>query len=240
MTMPKIRDRFAAVQHQLHGWWDVELCRVVEAINDLQTVRGLTGWIVEFGVFHGRSLAALALAASENDWVLGVDCFASPEANSSGSGGRSSIDAARHAIQLVGVRPDRVSLVARNLTELDAYGLERLMEGLPGGKLPIRLAHIDAGHEMHQTTQDLETIVPHLDDLGAILLDDVFNHQWPEVGLAFAQFLRTHAGWDVVGCFHNRVLLVRSAAGALYRAALEPLYGRPWQSFLGKPYFTVP
>jgi hypothetical protein len=238
--MFSLRARFAAVQDQLDGWWHEELCTVLEAINGLHASRGLSGRIVEFGVFRGRSLAALSLMASERDWVLGIDCFESPEVNTSHRRVRASLDAAWQAVKLVGVRLDRVSLVAKNLSELDAYGFERLMEGLPGGVLPIRLAHIDAGHELRQSTQDLETIVPHLDDLGAILLDDVYHPQWPEVGLAFGQFLRTHAGWDVVGCFHGRVLLVRSAAGPLYRAALEPHFGRPWQSFLGKPYFTLP
>lgn len=238
--MSDIRVRFTAVQDQLYGWWHEELCTVLEAINGLHAARSLAGRIVEFGVFHGRSLAALSLMAGERDWVLGIDCFESQEHNTSGSGGRASIEAAWQAVKLVGVRLDRVSLVAKNLSELDAYGFEQLMRGVPGGALPIRLAHIDAGHEVRQATQDLETIVPHLDDLGAILLDDVYHHQWPEVALAFAQFLRSHAGWDVIGCFHGRVLLVRSAAGPLYRAALEPHFGRPWQSFLGKPYFTLP
>jgi hypothetical protein len=238
--MPRIHERFAAAQDQLHGWWHPDLCRVLVAIDGLQVARGLAGWIVELGVLRGRSLAALALLASERDWVLGIDRFDSPGDNTSGSGELPSLADARRAINLVGVAPDRVSLVSQNLGDLDAYRLERLMEGLPGGKQPIRLAHIDAGHAFHETTNDLETIVPHLDDLGAILLDDAYNHHWPEVGLAFAQFLRTHAGWDAVGCFYNRVLLVRQEASPLYRAALEPLYGRPWQSFFGKPYFAVP
>ncbi len=130
--------------------------------------------------------------------------------------------------------------MTRDLAQLDAAGLETLLAGLPGGYQPIRLAHIDAGHHFQNTKRDLETIAPHLDELGLILLDDVFNHQWPEVGLAFAHFLATYAGWDVVGCLHSRVLLVRADAAPIYRDLLARLMGSAWQTFRGKAYFVMP
>jgi predicted O-methyltransferase YrrM len=232
--------RFCAVEHQLYGWWHPELCKVLAAINELHAARGLSGWIVEFGVFHGRSLAALALMARENERVLGVDCFELGHYNTSNSGGRASIEIAQRSLALVGVPLSRVSLVTQNLSELDAYGLEVLLRGLPGGYQPLRVVHIDAGHEVRQATQDLETVAPHLDDLGVIFLDDVYHYQWPEVALAFSRFLATHAGWDVVGCLHNRVVIVRQEAGRLYREILTRLFGPPWQTFLGRPYFVAP
>lgn len=231
--------RFHDAADRLAGWWEPDLCRVLRAINDLHATYGLAGWIVEFGVFRGRSLAALALMAGEHDRLLGIDRFDVSDYNAARTGSQPSRDAAQQALDMVGVPADRVALVEMDLSQLDALGLESLLNRL-GGYQPIRVAHIDAGHEFRQTSQDLDTIAPHLDALGALLLDDVFHHQWPEVSLAFAQFLRTHAGWNVIGCFHARVLIVRQDAAQLYYEALTRLLGRPWQTFLGRPYFTLP
>ena len=188
------------------GWFSPSLLKVILAISDAQSLAGCQGWLIEWGVHHGRGLAVLGLAAGAEEWVLGLDCFGEQELNRCGSG-KGSLEATRATLTSLLGADHRVQLYATNLLKFEAQQLGSLLQSLPGGYAPVRLAHIDGDHTEQGALNDLQCAAPHMHDRGVILLDDVFNPDWPEVGGAFHRFLAQHPDWKSVGVAYSRTIL---------------------------------
>ncbi|MCI0534294.1 MAG: class I SAM-dependent methyltransferase [Verrucomicrobiales bacterium] len=198
------------------GWFAPGLLKVILSISDAQLVAGRRGWLVEWGVHHGRSLAALALAAGPDDHVLGIDCFDRQELNRCGSGMGSF--PVTHSTLAAVLGPDhRVQLHCTDLRSFRTAELVELLRTLPGGNAPIRIAHIDGDHTEQGAMNDLCCARGSMDPFGIILLDDVFNPDWPEVGAAFHQFLAQHSEWWAVGWAYGRTVLCREGVAEIIR-----------------------
>ncbi|MCI0364499.1 MAG: class I SAM-dependent methyltransferase, partial [Phycisphaerales bacterium] len=204
------------------------------SISDTQSAAGCHGWLVEWGVHHGRGLAALALAAGPDDHVLGIDCFDRQELNRCGSG-KGNLAATQSTLAAVLGPGHRVQLHSTDLRLFRAAELVELLRTLPGGYAPIRIAHIDGDHTEQGAMNDLCCACASMDPNGIMLLDDVFNPDWPEVGMAFHRFLARHSQWRAVGWAYGRALLCREGVAGRVR---EILKGFPFKkaTFRGNPF----
>ncbi|MCI0540454.1 MAG: class I SAM-dependent methyltransferase [Verrucomicrobiales bacterium] len=213
-------ERFSQAVANTEGWFAPDLLEVILSISELQWAAGCRGWLVEWGVHHGRGLAALALAAGPNDHVLGIDCFDRQELNRCGSG-MGNLAATRRTLDAV-LGPDHQ--VCLHSTDLRSFGtpeLVKLLRVLPGGNAPIRIAHIDGDHTESGAMNDLGCAQAAMDSFGIVLLDDVFNPDWPEVGAAFHQFLARHGEWRAVGWAYGRAVLCRDEVAGSVQQVLK-------------------
>jgi cephalosporin hydroxylase len=80
---------------------------------------------------------------------------------------------------------------------------------------------IDGHHTYDHTLSDLKFCSERVHDKGIILLDDVYQHAWPEVGNAMVDFLRENREFTVAFILFNKVILTkdRSLVDELYDPA---------------------
>ena len=213
-------ERYSVAVADTEGWFAPELLKVILAISDLQQAAGCYGWLVEWGVHHGRGLAALALAAGPDDRVLGLDCFDRQDLNRCGSG-KGNLAATRSTLDAVLGTGHQVCLHSTDLRSFRHSEVLALLRTLGGGQASIRLAHIDADHTKEGALNDLRCAEGAMAALGIMLLDDVFNLDWPEVGAAFHQFLAEYPGWIAVGWAFGRAILCREKMADKVRAVLK-------------------
>jgi hypothetical protein len=222
MTLPAVNlvERYCQAVGNTEGWFEPGLLKVILSLSDAQSAGGCHGWLIEWGVHHGRGLAALALAAGPKDHVLGIDCYDRQELNRCGSG-RGSLAATSSTLSAV-LGPDHgVHLHSTDLLSFRAASLAELLKTLPGGNVPVRIAHIDGDHTEMGAMNDLCCAQASMDPFGIILLDDVFNPDWPEVSAAFHQFLARYTEWSAVGWAYSRTVLCRESVARNFIQVLK-------------------
>ena len=222
MTLPAENriEHYRRAVANTEGWFEPSLLQVILSMGEAQAAASCNGWLVEWGVHHGRGLAALALAAGPGDFVLGLDCFDRQEFNPCGSG-KGSLAATQSTLARVLGPNHAVQLHCADLRSLRAAEMTELLGTLPGGSLPIRIAHIDGDHTEHGAMNDLCCASATMAPPGVMLLDDVFNPDWPEVGAAFHCFLSKYSSWRAVGWAYGRALLCHDAFASCLRELLK-------------------
>lgn len=199
---------------QIQGWLFPVDAELVLRIGDLQTRNGIAGSVGEIGVHHGMLAILLYLLLHKGERGLCIDVFDAQQKNVDGSGkgdeaifranlAKAGIDAG--LIDFINESSDRVA--PRQISS--------------GGK--PRLFSIDGGHTAELTLNDLSLVDRVLADGGVIILDDVFNKDWPGVVTGLAQFLNGDAECRPFAISTNKVFLCRPAASRLYQEGLESL-----------------
>lgn len=153
--------------------------RVASSLLFHQTEHGITGPVVEIGVFHGRFSIALALALGPKEQVIAIDMFdqAMP--------GMASLFRANLARWHV--PSDRVDLWTCNTRELPSDALRtRLGESL------ARLIHIDGEHTERGLSHDLALAAAALAPSGLLIIDDMHHPYYPRLMLPVFDFMATH------------------------------------------------
>src|SRR5512143_2064678 len=176
------------------GWLHSDAARAVVALTERQRTLGLTGGAAEIGVHHGKLFILLYLLGRDGERAVAVDLFEDQHLNvdRSGSGdlARFRRNLERHADSR------RLVLHKGNSMDLTGATLTRLADG------PLRFVSVDGGHTAEITAHDLATAEASIADGGIIVVDDVFNEQWPGVADG------------VHGYFERRPNLVPFAIGA--------------------------
>jgi hypothetical protein len=156
------------------GWLRTEAARVVVALSERQRSLGVAGGVAEIGVHHGKLFILLYLLCQASEKAVAIDLFEDQHLNidNSGSGdlARFRRNLAHHADSA------RLVLHQGNSMDLSGAALTRLAEG------PLRFVSVDGGHTAEITAHDLATAEAAIADGGIIVVDDVFNEQWPGVG----------------------------------------------------------
>lgn len=212
---PTLLQAYAGGRHRsVEGWLFPTDISVIAALGEIQTRAGITGAVGEIGVHHGRLAILLYLMLHEGERGWCVDIFEQQHLNVDHSGrGDSRVfekNLAKH-----GVRPEEIEIIAASSDTVRADDLIRAV-----GK--TRLMSIDGGHTAEATLGDLRLGHAILDERGAIILDDVFNKDWPGVVDGLMQFL-AQPDHDLrpFAISTNKVFLCRGAHAEFYRDALE-------------------
>ena len=198
---------------KVEGWLHPLCARAVVAIAEVQAQLGIEGAIGEIGVYAGRLFILLKLSGEEGEPSFAIDLFESGEPSDGGpkAGSREAFlaNVARWTGSARGVLAlAQPSQTVKAAALLDACGLARLIS-------------VDGEHSQATVLNDLRlaeaVAAPH----AAVLVDDYFNPDWPDVALGTARYLADPS--SVLRPFAitpNKLMLARSEMHAQYREAM--------------------
>jgi hypothetical protein len=164
MLAPTLSESFVRKLEGINGWLAPQAAEFTAYLFQ----SGLRGNVVEFGVFHGKYLAALYyLTATLQSRVLGVDAFF----------GSADVDISQQVI-IENIREacgdsDRLSLFCANTMSLKRDDVLKLLPE------PIAFISVDAGHESENLVNDISLAAELIAPGGIIALDDAFNYTTP-------------------------------------------------------------
>jgi len=125
------------------------------------------------GVHHGKLFILLYLLGRESEKAVAIDLFEDQHLNVDRSGSGDLAKFRRNLERHADSR--RLVLHKGNSLDLTGAALIRLAEG------PLRFVSVDGGHTVAITAHDLATADASIAEGGIIVVDDVFNEQWPGV-----------------------------------------------------------
>ena len=179
-----------------------------------QRSRGLSGDLLEIGVYHGKYFVELCQELGDREMAVAIDIFesADPTIEGSAQGSREAFEEAlkTYAPQTTVYVMERDSADLEPVDILEASGST--------DPAPFRFVSIDGSHDYAHVYHDLRLASALLVPGGIIALDDwspTGNQQWPEVGAAEMDFL--HDGKRANPVFHigvipNKLLLTNTPA----------------------------
>jgi peptidoglycan/xylan/chitin deacetylase (PgdA/CDA1 family)/predicted O-methyltransferase YrrM len=210
-----LRSRVEAIP----GWMHAEAALLTAHLTELQRSLGISGPVLEIGVFRGKYLSVLYELSTPDERVVGVDLFV----------GASDKDAAaaraRADIAAACGDDSRLAILVADSLELDAAKLARL-----SGEGAFRFVSIDGGHTRELVHRDLETASPLLQPGGIMALDDVFNFGTPGVLEGVAEFfLRAKPALAPFAICYNKVFVTTPDFHARYLAGARRFLDEyPW------------
>jgi SAM-dependent methyltransferase len=202
------REFLAARVEPIPGWLNTEASELTERIVDAQREAGITGPVLEIGVFKGKYLSVLYRLSRAPEAVVGVDLFlGADDVNAVARSVRANIAAAcGDASRLRIVVEDSLRLTARRVRD-------------EAGADAFRFISIDGGHTRELVYHDLAVAAEVLMPGGVIALDDAFNHTTPGVieGITEYFFRNTPALAPFAHCY-NKLFVTTPDCHARYLA----------------------
>jgi hypothetical protein len=154
------------------GWLQTQTLDVLAVLRDAQVDLHVDGSIAEIGVYAGKLFIGLQALTPPGTPALAIDSFVDQSANPDEAGGTLSTFEAQ-------VRKwGDWSAVTVEVVDSSTLTPERLAT-LVGE--PVRLFSVDGGHTAEATASDLANAEAVLASGGVLILDDIFNEQWPGV-----------------------------------------------------------
>jgi hypothetical protein len=210
------------------GWLRSEAAEVVVALTERQRSLGVAGGIAEIGVHHGKLFILLYLLAQASEKAVAIDLFEDQHLNidNSGSGDLAKFrrNLERHA--------DNTRLVLHPGNSMDLTGaiLTRLADG------PLRFVSVDGGHTAEITAHDVATAESAIAEGGIIVVDDVFNEQWPSVGDGVRRYFERRPNLVPFAIGANKTYFCRPSHRDIYRdAAATAASTTTATEFMGQP-----
>ncbi|TAJ34478.1 MAG: class I SAM-dependent methyltransferase [Reyranella sp.] len=211
----------------VEGWLRTEAALTVIALADRQRALGVNGGTAEIGVHHGKLFILLYLLSRSPERAVAVDLFDDQHLNIDQSGAgdlaRFRHNLERHA------GSDRLVLKPGNSLALCGADLVRLADG------PLRLASVDGGHTAEIAAHDLATVEAALAEGGIVIVDDVFNEQWPGVGDGVRRWFERRPNLVPFAIGANKTYFCRPSHRDVYRQAAVAAAGAATTTeFLGE------
>jgi predicted O-methyltransferase YrrM len=151
---------------EVAGFITPRAARIISAILTHQQATAIHGALVEIGVYYGKTLIGMALAAKPGERVLGLDVFPADTKAQVGRVLRQMLPADYQA-EVVLSTADSTSLSA-------ADWIQRL-------KQPARFIHVDGDHTYRAVLSDLLLADSHVADGGVVVIDDFLHDWYPDV-----------------------------------------------------------
>lgn len=158
------------ISQKLEGWFFPIDMILFGLLEQYQRQANVIGDIAEVGVWKGKSLVYLAqLTERRNniyafDWFMD-DCLEQTQANVKQYAGDAPIQY---------IKGDTSDYTFSQMTEII--------------KNPLRMLHIDAGHEYHEVLHTMHLLAPFVHDQGVIMMDDYQDREFPGVHSAVLDF----------------------------------------------------
>ncbi|MBV8538836.1 MAG: class I SAM-dependent methyltransferase [Alphaproteobacteria bacterium] len=207
--------RYLAAGHRsVDGWLTPLSARVLSFLLAEQARLGVRGAVGEIGVHHGKLFLIAYLATRSDERAFAIDVFDMQEFNvdQSGKGDRERFlaNVRRHAGStdgLVVITADSLKLSPQRI--LDEAGRARFVS-------------VDGGHTEECAFNDLRLAEACLAEGGIILLDDYFNHHWPDVSVGAARhFLSADARTKPFLVTPNKVFAAEPRYHGAYQTAVR-------------------
>jgi methyltransferase family protein len=212
---PHNTTRYVSGGHRsVEGWLTPLSASALAFLLEEQSHLGVRGSVGEIGVHHGKLFLVAYLATRTDERAFAVDVFDLQEFNvdQSGKGDRERFlaNVERHAGStdgLVVITADSLKLTADRI--LDEAGRARFVS-------------VDGGHTEECTLNDLRLAEACLAEGGVIVLDDYFNHHWPDVSVGAARhFLSPQATTKPFLVTPNKVFFAEPRYHGLYQKAMR-------------------
>ena len=183
----------------IKGFFEPSLLRLYLTIDAVHEPLGVSGALVEIGVYHGKSFIPLALIAQKNERCVAVDCFEDQAVNHDHSGEgdfKAFWGNVENAMCVCQGNEERREGVSHDddgdddekndwfrILQTDSARLVDDSSPLTKatGNTSVRLFSIDGCHTSEATVKDLRIASETLHEKGVVILDDVFNPDWPGV-----------------------------------------------------------
>ncbi|HSI25821.1 MAG TPA: class I SAM-dependent methyltransferase [Aeromicrobium sp.] len=154
------------------GWLQAQTLDVLAVLRDVQVDLGVSGSVAEIGVYAGKLFIGLQALTPPGTPALAVDSFVDQSANLDEAGGTLSTfeahvrrwgDWSTVTVEVVDsstLTADRVATLANE---------------------PVRFFSVDGAHTAEATVWDIANAEAALAKGGVLIVDDIFNEQWPGV-----------------------------------------------------------
>ena len=195
------------------GWLQAQTLDVLAVLRDVQSELGVSGSVAEIGVYAGKLFIGLQALTPPGTPALAIDSFVDQSANLHEAGGSLSIfesnvrrwgDWSAVTVEVV----DSSTLTAERVTTLAVE--------------PVRFFSVDGGHTAEATLADLGNAEVALAEGGVLIVDDIFNEQWPGVmDGVMAHFERGSALIPFAIGFNKTYFTNSAEHAARYRDALR-------------------
>jgi len=169
---------------EVPGWFFPPDTLLFVAIDDMQTSRGITGDLLEIGVFQGRCAILMGCLARPGERLVVCDLFEDMAGIDEENKAERLYNSELHELP-VPARADFERCYLRyheSLPEIHQRPSSELDQVLPAGS--FRIVHVDGGHTYNVAKRDLETARHLLGPGGIVIFDDWSNSQAPGIALA--------------------------------------------------------
>ena len=194
----------------VEGWLSPWAACLLALLDRAQKENGICGDLFEIGAHHGKSAIVLGAMIRTNEKLAVCDIFEDQRMNVSRSGAGDYETFMRNIRAFF---PDNGFLKVLRKSSLDLKPAE-IGDG-------YRLFHIDGGHTITEVLSDLALAAQCLAPCGAIVLDDIFRSDWPEVTVGALEFLKERSDLSPLVIAFNKLVIVPSRARPLYTRYLE-------------------
>jgi hypothetical protein len=202
---------------EVEGWLGQGEVQLTESFDRFQKKLDIAGDVCEIGVHHGRYFILLYLLRRPTERAFAIDLFENQELNIDGSGAGSLAELTKNIEIHCSDRRSYVPLKLDSLS-VSANDFDRHTSN---GR--FRLFSIDGGHTPVHTSHDLGLAETTLAPGGIVMLDDVFNREWPGVFEGWARYMLLNCATTlapvVIG--GNKVFLTTASYHQKYLDALE-------------------
>ncbi len=186
--------------NRIEGWFSYDAALMFMAYNQLIRAGGISGDVLEIGVYHGLSSIAVASLRGPGRKLYAIDLFEELQANQGYGAGASYRKYFEENIRTFYEAPDFLVTIAQASGQLKAEEFSTTFS----------FCHVDGGHSPQETYDDLKFASDILLPGGLLALDDYFNPQHPGVCEGAIAFLRRHEGvLKPIAIGFNKVLLQR-------------------------------
>jgi hypothetical protein len=202
---------------QVDGWLVNFSARFIADVAKIQSEASYTGSLGEIGVHVGRLFLVLHLSAQPGEKLFAIDVFDNQHLNidDSGRGNKARFLA---NVRKWGGSTHNVHLIERSSLEVSADDILMVC-----GR--VRLFSVDGGHTAECADNDLRLAESVLQPFGVVVLDDLFNPDWPDVMTGFCRFM-SHSSLQPFAITPNKVYLCKPDCSELYRTALRSAYAK--------------
>ena len=212
----------------VEGWFFPIDAYLFAVIDEIQKAEGIAGNLFEIGVHHGKTAIFLSRMLRKDE-LLGVcDVFEQQGLNRdhSGEGSRELFEKNMRAFGSL----ERTRVFAKSSDQLTVSDTTS----------DCRFFHIDGGHRPEDVMADLRTAENAIGENGVVVLDDLFNPNWPGVSEGFYRYASKSLAPILIG--GNKVFFTRPAAVSRYRFdGIEPdrAFAFDFKEWLGHRVLTA-
>ncbi|UVS78686.1 class I SAM-dependent methyltransferase [Actinokineospora sp. UTMC 2448] len=179
-TAAEYAESVAAFAHDdVPGWFFPADALLFRAVDELQGERGITGDLLEIGVYQGKSAILIGCFPRAGERFAVCDVFGDLDALSAEN--RDESTTYYPGYERAAFERNYLRFHAE-LPDVHAVASARLPDLLPAGS--FRFAHIDGGHSYDVVRQDIATVRRLLGPGGVVVLDDWSTSHAPGVGRA--------------------------------------------------------